>query len=142
MKIFFVTDIHGSDICWRKFLNAGPFYGADVAVVGGDLTGKAMVPVVARGARFETNLQGHHVILQTDEEMRAAEQQIRNRGYYPLRVSQEEYRHMQEDPEIVDKRFKEAMIGSTPSARSPSGRRSSRCSRSCHSTATSTRARA
>jgi uncharacterized protein len=113
MKIFFVTDIHGSDICWRKFLNAGPFYGADVAVVGGDLTGKAMVPIVARGACFETNLQGHHVILKTGEEVRAVEQQIRNRGYYPLRVSQEEYRHMQEDPEIVDKRFKEAMIGST-----------------------------
>jgi Icc-related predicted phosphoesterase len=22
-KVFYVTDIHGSEICWRKFLNAG-----------------------------------------------------------------------------------------------------------------------
>ena len=29
-KLFFATDIHGSDICWSKFLNAGKFYEADV----------------------------------------------------------------------------------------------------------------
>jgi Icc-related predicted phosphoesterase len=28
-KIFFATDIHGSDVCLRKFLNAGRFYGVD-----------------------------------------------------------------------------------------------------------------
>ena len=43
-KVFYVTDIHGSEICWRKFLNAGTFYQADVVIVGGDITGKAMVP--------------------------------------------------------------------------------------------------
>ena len=46
MKIFFVTDLHGSEICWKKFLNAGSFYGADVVILGGDVTGKAMVPLV------------------------------------------------------------------------------------------------
>ena len=34
MKIFFVTDLHGSEICWKKFLNAGSFYGADVVILG------------------------------------------------------------------------------------------------------------
>ena len=43
MRIFFATDIHGSDVCWRKFLNAGAFHKADVLVMGGDMTGKAMV---------------------------------------------------------------------------------------------------
>ena len=46
VKIFFVTDLHGSEICWKKFLNAGSFYGADVVILGGDVTGKAMVPIV------------------------------------------------------------------------------------------------
>jgi len=36
LKIFYVTDIHGSEICWKKFLNAGPHYGADVVIVGGE----------------------------------------------------------------------------------------------------------
>ena len=30
IKLFFVTDIHGSNVCYRKFLNALPIYGADV----------------------------------------------------------------------------------------------------------------
>ena len=43
-KIFFATDIHGSDVCLRKFLNAGKFYGVDAVVMGGDITGKMIVP--------------------------------------------------------------------------------------------------
>lgn len=113
MKIFYVTDIHGSDVCWRKFLNAGPFYGADVVIVGGDITGKAMVPIVERNGRWETTVQDHHELLETEEEVRAIETKILNRGYYPIRVSDEEYRHMQEDPDAVDARFKEVMLEGT-----------------------------
>jgi Icc-related predicted phosphoesterase len=47
MKIFFATDIHGSETCWRKFLNSAAFYKVDLVVLGGDLTGKVMVPIVA-----------------------------------------------------------------------------------------------
>jgi uncharacterized protein len=47
-KVCYVTDIHGSEICWRKFLNAGTSYQADVVIVGGDITGKAMVPIIRR----------------------------------------------------------------------------------------------
>src|ERR687896_60749 len=100
LKIFYATDIHGSEVCWRKFLNAAPFYGADVAIIGGDVTGKATV-------------QDHHEVLETEEEVRAIEARIQNRGYYPIRVSEEEYRHMQEDPDAVDKRFKEVMLEGT-----------------------------
>ena len=43
MRVFFATDIHGSEICWRKFLNAASFYKADAVILGGDVTGKVMV---------------------------------------------------------------------------------------------------
>ena len=49
MRLFFATDIHGSDVCWRKFLNSGQHYEADVIVLGGDMTGKALIPVVDDG---------------------------------------------------------------------------------------------
>ena len=52
MRVFFATDIHGSEVCWRKFLNAGAFHKADVLIMGGDMTGKAMVPIVGRTARL------------------------------------------------------------------------------------------
>jgi Icc-related predicted phosphoesterase len=113
LKIFYVTDIHGSEICWRKFLNAGPFYGADVVIVGGDVTGKAMVPIVERGGRWEATFQDHRESLETDSEVQALEQRIMNRGYYPIRVSDEEYRHMSEDEDAVDKRFKQVMLEGT-----------------------------
>ena len=45
LTIFYVADIHGSDVCFRKWLNAAGFYGADVLIIGGDLTGKALLPI-------------------------------------------------------------------------------------------------
>ena len=47
--LFFATDVHGSDICWKKFISAGKFYKADLIVLGGDMTGKAIVPIIHLG---------------------------------------------------------------------------------------------
>ena len=47
--LFFATDVHGSDICWKKFISAGKFYGADIIIQGGDMTGKAIVPIIHQG---------------------------------------------------------------------------------------------
>ena len=113
LRIFYVTDIHGSEICWRKFLNAGPFYGANVVIVGGDITGKAMVPIVERGGHWETTMFEQHVQLDTEAEVQEFERKILNRGYYPIRVSEEEYRHLQRDPGAVDERFKQVMLEGT-----------------------------
>ena len=62
-KIFYVTDIHGSEICWRKFLNAGTFYQADVVIVGGDITGKAMVPIIRRRDQWDSAMFDQHDVL-------------------------------------------------------------------------------
>jgi uncharacterized protein len=114
VKIFFVTDLHGSEICWKKFLNAGAFYKADVVILGGDVTGKAMVPIVQHAdGSWEASLQDHRDTLATETEIQEFEKRVMNRGYYPIRVSDEEYRAMQEDPDLVDKRFKEVMLDGT-----------------------------
>jgi hypothetical protein len=114
VKIFFVTDLHGSEICWKKFLNAGAFYRADVVILGGDVTGKAMVPIVQRASgTWEASLQDHREALESEDEIREFEKRVMNRGYYPIRVSDEEYVALQEDEDLVDKRFKEVMIEGT-----------------------------
>jgi Icc-related predicted phosphoesterase len=111
LKIFYVTDLHGSEICWKKFLNAGAFYKADVVILGGDVTGKAMVPIVERAnGSWQASLQDHLDTLETENEVREFEKRVMNRGYYPIRVSEEEYRALQEDEDLVDKRFKQVMI--------------------------------
>jgi Icc-related predicted phosphoesterase len=110
MRIFFATDIHGSEVCWRKFLNAGAFHKADVLVMGGDMTGKAMVPIVARNGGWRLSLQDQEHVLSTDDELKAMEKRILDRGYYPIRLSQEEVTAWEADPGLVDTRFKAEMM--------------------------------
>jgi len=85
MRVFFATDIHGSETCWRKFLNCAPHYKADVVILGGDMTGKALVPVVHdSGESWHGTLQEQRRDLAGEEEVSAFEQDVMRRGYYPF----------------------------------------------------------
>lgn len=110
MRIFFATDVHGSEICWRKFLNAGAFHKADVLVMGGDMTGKAMVPIVASGSGWEVTIQDQHHALAGEAELVAMEKRISDRGYYPVRLGRDEVEAWSADPSLVDARFKAEIL--------------------------------
>jgi Icc-related predicted phosphoesterase len=112
VRIFFATDIHGSEVCWRKFLNAGKFHKADVLIMGGDMTGKAMVPIVGRDGSWELTLQEQKYVLASDEELTAMEKRIRDRGYYPVRTTPDELESWAADGAVVDARFKAEMLRS------------------------------
>jgi Icc-related predicted phosphoesterase len=84
MKIFFATDVHGSEICWKKFISAAKFYEADVLILGGDMTGKAIIPIIAQGdGKYKVTLLDQETILQSKEEVDQMASTIKNRGYYP-----------------------------------------------------------
>ena len=112
MKIFFATDIHGSEVCWRKFLNAAAFYKADLVVLGGDVTGKAMVPIIDHGGRWQVTLRGETFQLETREELEAIQTRIRNSGFYPAIVSPDELTHLSKEEGAVDARFTTEMLSS------------------------------
>ena len=112
MRIFFATDIHGSEVCWRKFLNAAAFHKADVLIMGGDMTGKAMVPIVADGSGWEVTLQEQRRILSSEADVAAMEKRIRDRGYYPVRTTRDEVAAWAADPAAVDARFKAEILRS------------------------------
>jgi len=58
-RLFYATDIHGSERTFRKFINAGKFYEANVLVMGGDITGKLLIPIIREGnGHFRATLQG------------------------------------------------------------------------------------
>lgn len=100
--IFFATDIHGSDICWNKFLNAGKFYGADVLILGGDMTGKAIVPIVEQGGgRYQTTLLQQDFVINGPEELADMVKRIRSRGYYPYITNPDEIAELSKTPEQV-----------------------------------------
>jgi uncharacterized protein len=112
MKIFFATDIHGSEVCWRKFLNSAAFYQADLVVLGGDVTGKAMVPVVARNGYWQLTLRGQTHRIETRADLDAMLTRIRNSGFYPAVVTPDELQHLSQEEGAVDRRFTTEMISS------------------------------
>jgi uncharacterized protein len=112
LKIFFATDIHGSEVCWRKFLNSAAFYKADLVVLGGDVTGKAMVPIVAHTGYWQVTVRGETHKLESKEALDEIIARIRNSGFYPAIVSPDELQHLGENEGAVDQRFAKEMISS------------------------------
>jgi Icc-related predicted phosphoesterase len=105
-KLFFATDIHGSDICWSKFLNAGKFYGADVLILGGDMTGKAVVPLIHQGGNnYRVTLLEQVFDVSGDDEVREMIKKIRSRGYYSYITNPDELIDLQTKPELVHEIF-------------------------------------
>src|SRR3984885_3741846 len=110
MKIFFATDIHGSEICWRKFLNAAAFYKADMVILGGDVTGKVMVPITTSSpGHWEVSFGGQRVQLSTQAELDDMKRRIRDRGYYPAVMTLDELDALNEEDGSIDRRFTQEM---------------------------------
>src|SRR5215470_1382682 len=96
--IYFATDIHGSERCFRKFLNAGKTYGADAVILGGDVTGKALVPVIEQaGGRWTASVSGKWETASDPAELDDMERRIRILGFYAYRTSPEEHARMAAD---------------------------------------------
>jgi Icc-related predicted phosphoesterase len=111
MRIFFATDLHGSETCWRKFLNGGKHYEADVIVLGGDMTGKALVPVVDDGdGKWHATLLENRETLVGEEQVAAFEEAVIRRGYYPFRTTPEALRELERDEAHWHGLFTEQML--------------------------------
>lgn len=105
-KLFFATDIHGSDICWNKFLNAGKFYEADVLILGGDMTGKAIVPFIHQGGdHYRITLLEQTYDISTEDELKEMTKRVRSRGYYPYVTNPDELLDLQNKPDLVNEIF-------------------------------------
>jgi len=107
--IFFATDLHGSETCFRKFVAAAGFYGADLLVLGGDLTGKLVVPLVSQpDGRYEAWVHGRRRLLDSDGAA-DLERQARVAGSYTRRMTPEEHQHLEANPAAVEELFAELM---------------------------------
>jgi len=110
-KLFFATDIHGSDICWSKFLNAGKFYEADVLILGGDMTGKAVVPFIHQGgSNYKVTLLEQVFQITNDDDMTDMRKKVRSRGYYPYLTNPDEISELDKDPNRVHEIFKQEVL--------------------------------
>lgn len=85
-RLYYASDIHGSEVLWRKFLNAASAYKAEVLVMGGDVTGKVVVPLIEQPDGFHVDLFGQRSVV-TGDQLEEMEHKIRNNGMYPHRMS-------------------------------------------------------
>lgn len=112
--IYFASDIHGSERCFFKFLNAGKAYGVDAVILGGDVTGKALVPLVEQAnGSFRASLFGKEEKVSDAAELEELEKRIRTQGFYPYRTTPDEYAQMASDPKYLSSVFDEIMRSAT-----------------------------
>ena len=99
-----MSDFHAAEKAWRKFLNAVKLnvYKADVALVAGDLTGKAIVPIVRRDGRYEAELFGVRRAARGDEELVQLERDVADVGYYSFVASGEDAERLAGDAAARD----------------------------------------
>ncbi len=103
LKLFFATDVHGSETTFRKFLNAAKHYGADVLVLGGDLTGKMLVPIVReRDGTYVARFEGGMVRVDDERGLADLERALRQRGYYTERMTPEEKAAIQTEEQVEE----------------------------------------
>jgi Icc-related predicted phosphoesterase len=113
LNIFFTTDIHGSERCFMKFVNAGKFYGVDVLIMGGDITGKVIVPIIHKtNGNYTCFYMGSDRELKTESEIQELEKNIRQNGYYPYRTTPEEVSELESDEAKRDALFREIQLSS------------------------------
>jgi Icc-related predicted phosphoesterase len=109
-RLFFATDVHGSEQCFRKFVNAAAVYEVDALVLGGDVTGKVVVPLVADGTEsWSGELHGEPVTARGEGELTELRKRIRSMGRYDVVLTPDAKAELDADPARVEAAFRIAM---------------------------------
>lgn len=110
-RLFYAGDVHGSRVCWKKFVNAAAHYPADVLVMGGDLTGKGLVPILREGdGSYRARVIGEQRIARTAEDLDQMQLAITTNGMYPLIVDRDEARRLAEDAAWREEAMEKALL--------------------------------
>ena len=105
-RIFYTSDLHGSESCFGKFVNAAKIYKADALIIGGDLTGKQIIPIVRRPDKtYQVTFLGETLILRNEEELARAKKRISSIGYYIHVADESDMKSLHEDEAKLQETF-------------------------------------
>jgi uncharacterized protein len=105
-RLFFAADLHGSEPTFRKFLGAAGAYQADALVFGGDIMGKALVPIVRENGTYRAHFQGTDHAFEQDG-LAAFTRSVEVPGFYWQVMDREEYEAADADPLTIMGLFQE-----------------------------------
>lgn len=107
-RLFFATDLHGSERTFRKFINAGKFYSANVIVMGGDISGKLLVPIIReQNENYRATLQGVVEHISTQAELEELITRLGTLGFYHQIMDEDEFQQLSSDANSVNQLFHE-----------------------------------
>ena len=109
LRIFFATDVHGSDRCFRKFVNAASAYDADVLILGGDVAGKGLVPLRTRDGVISAEVRGEQVEVPAGDEERLRSE-INMLGFYPVEMDEAEVGRIGTDKPYLEELFRREIV--------------------------------
>ncbi len=110
MRIYYTSDLHGSEKCWKKFLAAPKYYEADVIIIGGDITGKFIVPIIhLPNGRAEATFMGNKRKMKKEKDIEKLKKIIADTGQYAVDVTQDEYEDYQMNPSKLDALFEKML---------------------------------
>lgn len=114
--IYFCSDIHASTVCFRKFINAAKHYTSkgrhvDILILGGDITGKMIVPIVKAGnGTYHSFLFGKQLTLSSQGEIEELTKKTKVLGIYPHIFEPDEYEAFKDSTDLQDKLFRELAL--------------------------------
>ncbi len=105
VRLLFASDFHGNETVWRKFLNSAKIFKVDALLMGGDMTGKVLCPIIKReDGRYESFfLRENHVL--AEAQLPQFKRKVVDHSYVPYVCTPEEYQKLNEGQEIVEKVF-------------------------------------
>ncbi|MCL4343542.1 MAG: metallophosphoesterase [Nitrososphaerota archaeon] len=110
IKLFFATDLHGSEKCFRKFISASKAYSPDIMVIGGDLTGKAIIPFVVKSSGvIMADYFGQKMLIESKDQERRYAEEAADYGYYPYKIGEGEYDNFMQNEKAVNRAFLDLM---------------------------------
>lgn len=105
-RVLFTTDLHGSTGCWRKCLTATMQYKADVAIISGDLTAKAVVPIIRdENGVYTFKFLSRSYKVKKEGELKEPINKIKSYGFYPYICTKEESSALSKDREKLLRLF-------------------------------------
>ena len=109
LRLYFATDVHGSDRCFRKFLAAADSYEADVLVLGGDIAGKGLVPIRSHNGTLTAKVRGEAVTVPRSEEQ-TLRAEINRLGFYCVIAADSEFERMEQEKPYLEAAFERAIV--------------------------------
>ncbi len=99
IRIIFASDFHGNEQVWRKFLNSAQIFKANWLIMGGDLTGKILTPIVLQsdGTYKADFLDKTHTIQAA--ELENFRKLVKENCYIPYVCDQKQFEELQQAPQ-------------------------------------------